>query len=456
MAPPSRPRELLQRYLEAYEEAKRAGRAPLGAYVGQGKPGCVSHVAQVMGTPLSNARIALLAAGVPEKDTLPPGEALRRFLAQPPAPAPAPAPPPVPPTPEERADVARLKRELAAARTALEHADAAMAQDQDRRSFARHLAENPMPTPEWAVRVPAGEDSPGVPVLLLSDWHIGETVDPAQLHGANAFNAEIAEARVRRLLDRVLHLAFHHVKHPRYAGIVVVLGGDFVSGWLHEELFRSDWCAPTTAANWCVSRLHAILARLAAAFGRVHVVAVDGNHGRLTKKPLVKGGATACFDNLIYEALADRLREDARLTWDIPESGDTIVQVAGTRLLVMHGHRLGVKGGDGIIGSLGPITRGAIKTGRAERSIGRDFDVLVLGHYHQSIWQPGAGIVVNNSLKGYDEYARNELRAPFSTPSQLLFFCHPRFGPNLPFDIFLEDRMARDPVRFVALAEAGS
>ena len=333
----------------------------------------------------------------------------------------------------------------------LAEADAKAAQADQFRALSAELHDSPQAPPKWSVRVPAGKDTPGVPVLMLSDWHIGETVDSAQVHGCNEFNAAIADRRVKSVIDRVLHLAFHHVKTPEYPGIVVVLGGDFVSGWLHEELFRSDWCAPPTAANWCVSRLHAALVRLADAFGKVHAVCVPGNHGRLTRKPMAKGGATSCFDHAIYEALADRLRADARITWQIPASGDALFQVSGTRFLATHGHTLGVKGGDGLIGSLGPIMRGAIKTGRAERSLGRDFDVLLLGHFHQAIWQPHSGLIVNGTLKGYDEYSLQQ-RYSFAPPTQSLFFVHPRFGPNLPFNVFCDEPKQREQVKFVAVA----
>jgi predicted phosphodiesterase len=353
--------------------------------------------------------------------------------------------------PEERVRWQNLEAKVRELTKQLAEADAKAAQADKFRALSAELHDSPQAAPKWAVRVPAGKDSPGVPVLMLSDWHIGEVVDPAQVHGANEFNAQVAERRVKSVIDRVLHLAFHHVKTPQYPGIVVVLGGDFVSGWLHEELFRSDWCAPPTAANWCVSRLHAALVRLADAFGKAHVVCVPGNHGRLTKRPMAKGGATSCFDHAIYEALADRLKADARITWQIPASGDALFQVAGTRFLAMHGHELGVKGGDGLIGALGPIMRGAIKTGRAERSLGRDFDVLLLGHFHQAIWQPHSGLVVNGTLKGFDEYSRMQ-RYSFAPPTQTLFFVHPRFGPNLPFNVFCDEPKQREQVKFVAVA----
>lgn len=352
---------------------------------------------------------------------------------------------------EERVRFKSLEARVRDLTRQLAEADARAAQADKFRALSAELHDSPQAAPRWSVRVPAGKDSPGVPVLMLSDWHIGEVVDPAQVHGANEFNAQVAERRVKSVIDRVLHLAFHHARTPENSGIVVVLGGDFVSGWLHEELFRTDWCAPTQAANWCASRLHAALVRLAEAFGKAHVVCVPGNHGRLTKRPMAKGGATSCFDHAIYEALADRLRDDARITWQIPASGDALFQVAGVRFLAMHGHELGVKGGDGLIGALGPIMRGAIKTGRAERSLGRDFDVLLLGHFHQAIWQPHSGIVVNGTLKGFDEYSRAQ-RYSFQPPTQTLFFVHPRFGCNLQFNVFCDEPTERQQVKFVAVA----
>lgn len=359
--------------------------------------------------------------------------------------------PAAPMTVQDRVAFKNLEAKLREVTRQLAEADARAAQADRFRALSAELHDSPQAAPRWSVRVPAGKDTPGVPVLMLSDWHIGEVVDPAQVHGANEFNAQVAERRVKSVIDRVLHLAFHHVKTPEYPGIVVVLGGDFVSGWLHEELFRSDWCAPPQAANWCASRLHAALVRLAEAFGKAHVVCVPGNHGRLTKRPMAKGGATSCFDHAIYEALADRLRDDARITWQIPASGDALFQVAGVRFLAMHGHELGVKGGDGLIGALGPIMRGAIKTGRAERSLGRDFDVLLLGHFHQAIWQPHSGIVVNGTLKGFDEYSRAQ-RYSFQPPTQTLFFVHPRFGCNLQFNVFCDEPAERQQVKFVAVA----
>ena len=73
----------------------------------------------------------------------------------------------------------------------------------------------------------------------------------------------------------------------------------------------------------------------------------------------------------------------------------------------------------------------------------------MLHHFHQALWLPSAGIIVNGTLKGYDEWARLN-RFAYAPPTQWLWFSHPRFGPNLPFDIRLEDpRETREAVHFV-------
>jgi predicted phosphodiesterase len=282
--------------------------------------------------------------------------------------------------------------------------------------------------------------SPGVPMFLWSDWHVGEFVDPEQVYGYNEFNIEIAKRRVERLVNKSIDLATTHVTHPDYEYAVVILGGDFVSGWLHEELVATDCCTPLQAARYAIQMLWGALQRMADAFKRLTVVCVPGNHGRLMKRPPAKLGAYQAFDWLIYGALQDFFLSDTRMSFIVPAEGDVVLNVAGTRYLIMHGHELGVKGGDGLIGSIGPMMRGRLKAGRANASLGRDFDVLVLGHFHQSIWLPGSGLIVNNSLIGYSEYGR-QMRFVATPPSQTMWFSHEKYGPIRGDQIFLEDNV---------------
>lgn len=122
----------------------------------------------------------------------------------------------------------------------------------------------------------------------------------------------------------------------------------------------------------------------------------------------------------------------------IPSEADAYFQVYGTRFLLTHGDSLGVKGGDGIIGALGPVARGVVKVGTSERQIGRDFDYMLMCHYHQLLWLPN--VIVNGCVKGYDEYARLGLRVPYSPPAQALFFVHPEHGITARWPVYLEPR----------------
>ena len=133
---------------------------------------------------------------------------------------------------------------------------------------------------------------------------------------------------------------------------------------------------------------------------------------------------------------------DAILTLRLTPFGEFVTESAGTPhaagILLTHGDRMGVKGGDGIIGALGPIARGAIKIGNSYRHVGVDFDFILGGHYHQLFWLPNA--IFNGCVKGYDEYARLVLRAGYERPTQALFFVHPEHGITARWAVYLEGR----------------
>lgn len=150
----------------------------------------------------------------------------------------------------------------------------------------------------------------------------------------------------------------------------------------------------------------------------------------------MKGRVYTNYDWSIYCTLERDFRKDNRIRFFVPSESDAHFTLFGHRFLLTHGDSLGTKGGDGIIGALGPIMRGALKVGRSEAQIGREFDTLLIGHWHQYIALPG--LVVNGSLKGYDEFTRLALRAPYARPTQALLFAHPEHGITAQWPIYLE------------------
>ena len=292
--------------------------------------------------------------------------------------------------------------------------------------------------PKWLERAYTKSAHPGIPMAMWSDWHWGEVVQEEEVGGVNKFNPEIAKTRLRKLVDKTIFLIDRMGKLD-YPGIVVCLGGDMISGDIHEELqdTNADYIQQTLLE--LQDELAAALLRIADRFGKVFVPCVVGNHGRMTKKPRMKGRVYTSFEWNLYHQLKRHFASDARFRFLIPGETDAYFTVLGHRFLLTHGDSLGVKGGDGIIGALGPIARGTFKVGRSEAQIGRDFDTMVIGHWHTYIPRSEAvPVIVNGTLKGYDEFARLALRVPYSRPSQALWFVYEEHGIGEQWQVFLE------------------
>ena len=276
-------------------------------------------------------------------------------------------------------------------------------------------------------------------MVFWSDWHWGEVVAREQVGGVNTFNRKVAETRVQRLVAHTIDLCKNHMTNPNYPGIVVCLGGDFITGAIHEELAVTNWGTVQQQFIEVQGQLEAALRTIADAFGKVFVVGVVGNHGRDTIKPRFKNRVYENYEWNLYCQLERTFKADKRFLFQVPGETDAFFTVYGHRFLLTHGDCLGVGGGDGIIGALGPITRGTVKVGRSEAQIGRDFDTLLMGHWHTYIPRGEAvNVIVNGTLKGYDEYARLKLRVPYSRPSQALWFMHPEHGVTAQWNIYLE------------------
>ena len=289
--------------------------------------------------------------------------------------------------------------------------------------------------PKWLRRRKVGADHIGTPCLLISDLHLDEVVNPAEIGGANAYDRDIAEARLRRTLEGVEKVAHHHLKGVAYDGAALLLGGDLFTGDIHEELTETNADTMIGSLVWWLDRLHAFVAGYVEMFGRVHVWGVVGNHGRTTRKPRAKLRVRTNFDWLLYRMLARDFAGDDRVTFTIPESSDVTLQVHDTTFLFTHGDQF--RGGTGISGMMAPLMLGRHRKDRRESALDRSFDWLVMGHWHQLM--VGQGLIVNGALKGYDEYAYVSNFVP-EPPAQAFWITTPEHGVTFTAPIFPADR----------------
>lgn len=297
------------------------------------------------------------------------------------------------------------------------------------------LAEATPEVPEWLVENKASRSSPGVPTLFASDWHWSEVVYPKQVAGLNEYNLAIAQARARAMVNGAIDLLRAHMVNPEYPGIVFALGGDMVSGGIHEELLATDEVEimPTVldlfgVLIWCIETL-------ANEFGRVFLPCVTGNHGRSTKKIRAKGRAYTSYDWLLYQFLAKYFEKDKRISFLIPDGPDCSYRVYNHRYLLTHGDQ--ARGGDGVIGMLGPVIRMDHRKRSRASQIDQSYDTMLLGHFHQLTQL--RRLIINGSLKGYDEYA-NQNNFGYEPPQQALWMTHPRYGITFSMPVQVEKK----------------
>lgn len=309
-------------------------------------------------------------------------------------------------------------------------------------ALAQEVADAPMP--KWLAEGGYPKGGPGVPTLFLSDWHWAEKVRAAEVGGVNKYDLPTAQASAVRTFEGAVDLATNHMVRPEYPGIVVPLGGDFIDfllGVQHTSEEPNELLVRESMRD-LAGYMVAGLIRLADVFGHVFVPAVPGNHGRLTKRMPTKQTAATNLDSIFYDKLQDRLAHDGRITFAISRGSDIRYRVYGHTYLLTHGYQF--RGGDGIIGAIGPIVRGDKKFRARNSQITRDYDTLLIGHWHQ--FMPLPGVIVNGSLKGYDEYAyQNGFQ--FQPPMQAFWFTHPDRGITCywPIQCRSKVRMAPNP-----------
>jgi len=280
--------------------------------------------------------------------------------------------------------------------------------------------------PKWTSpkRRPASKHI-AAPVLLLSDWHFGEVVDPRTMSGYNAYNDEIANVRWERVLHQTPEMLKRHLNGYQMPYLVAALMGDMVSGDIHDELARTnEFTTPETITRW-VPRIAAGLRFLADETGidRIVVPCVDGNHDRLDKRTPMKRRAESSFTWLIYHMVAMMLDDDDRFHFAISRSSDVRVPIYDENHLFVHGD--GARGGGGIGGIWPPIMRYVTKLRNSQQAQGLPIDHVNMGHWHQYV--TGRGWLVNGSGKGYDEYARRMSFEP-ERPQQALYAVAPDRG----------------------------
>ncbi|MGO8847257.1 MAG: hypothetical protein ACLQFI_18365 [Methylocella sp.] len=295
------------------------------------------------------------------------------------------------------------------------------------------LAVNELQLPKW-VYAPKTAKAPGVPKIMISDLHWGERVRREQVGGVNEYDLAIAHRRLRFVIETTISLSKILDPSMSYPGIVMPLGGDMVSGNIHDELAASNELNTMPTLLDLYRQLVPAIRLMADTFGNVFLPCVSGNHDRDTKKTWSKDRNHTSFGWLLYQFLASSFADDKRVTFYIPDGSDALYRIFNTRYCLTHGDQF--RGGDGIIGPLGPITRGEQKKNTRNAAVGNDYDVMEFGHFHKRLLS--ARLRGNGTLKGYDEYAADN-NFGYEPPSQNFWITHPDHGITFDAPVYCDN-----------------
>lgn len=327
-----------------------------------------------------------------------------------------------------REEVRRLKRGL---RSALEHRE----QETQYQQFVARAAAQKLEAPAWLKPdAKARKRQPAIISAFLSDCHFDEKVDRAQVEGANGYDRAIGRRRLEKFFVKAVRVARHYLSGLDYSGMVLPLGGDILSGIIHEELRETNEAHALESVMHWSNLLAGGVRYLADEFGTVYVPCVVGNHGRLDRKPRAKGRVQDNLDWLVYRLIQDYLKADRRITVEVSDSADLTFTVFRTRYRLSHGDQF--RGGSGIAGLLSPLMIGDHRKRKRSTALGKPYEWLLMGHWHQYV--PGVkGVVVNGSLKGYDEYAYVN-NYDYEPPQQAFWITDPDRGMTIRAPILVD------------------
>ena len=256
-------------------------------------------------------------------------------------------------------------------------------------------------------------------LLCFSDWHIGETVDPNTINNINLYTKEIAKERALSLFSKCKH----NIKKQIDMGnnvekIVVWLGGDFISGYIHPELEESNSMSPTEESIFLVSLLKEGFNMLSSLFLPITVITSYGNHGRTTMKKRHSTGAINNFEYLVYRLLKDNIILPVD-EWLVSESSYSFLNIYNKVIRFHHGDN--IRSGGRIT-----FTSSVLKKIK-ELDEHKPCDLDIFGHFHSLHFNQK--FITNGSLVGPSAFSYN-LGFPPEPPQQALIYLsntHPSF-----------------------------
>jgi len=239
-------------------------------------------------------------------------------------------------------------------------------------------------------------------ITQFGDGHFDEIVNPNVTNGLNEYNPEIARKRTERYASRLIYmLRLYKRAGIKINNLVLHLVGDFISGWIHEELVQTNAMSPVQATLFAEELLIKCIKTIGEYEGlnKIVIVCNTGNHSRITKRNQFKNSVETSFEYLSYKHIEEHFKNNGyqNIEFIIPVSPIIYYKVYDKMNLFTHGNRFQYQGG------IGGIEVPLKKWLHRENTV-MPFDMAWMGHWHQYLC--GTKIRINGPVIGYNEMGR--------------------------------------------------
>lgn len=267
-------------------------------------------------------------------------------------------------------------------------------------------------------------------IICATDWHVEQTVSKAAVNGLNRFNLSIARKRVEKLWQKAVFWLNHARGISNIEDAILWLGGDFISGYIHDELVEGNSLSPTEAIleskRLITSGIEHILKH--SNLKSLTIVTNYGNHGRTTQKYRVATAHRNSYEWAMYKGIEAEYSSNPRVQVRVSNGYHNLVDMYGFRLRFHHGDYIKYNGGVG--GLAIPVNKAISAWDKGEHA---DFDVF--GHWHQFLRTPKFLSV--GCLVGYDEFALS-IKADYQPPTQAFIVIDKDRGVVTAEQLFVE------------------
>jgi hypothetical protein len=252
--------------------------------------------------------------------------------------------------------------------------------------------------------LPSGKSQDeAIAISTISDVHIEEPVVKSVVNNLNEYNITIATERVTRYFKRLLYMINQSRKAGYYIDTLVLgLLGDFITGYIHEELEEANELTPPEATLLVQELLIKGIKFLSenGKLKRIIIPCIPGNHGRTTTRKRYTTGYKNSYEWLMYnniKKIFDYYGKHENVEFVIAESEFVYLDLFGKINKFSHGDHFKYQGGIG--GLEVPLKKWVLRENAVIKT-----DMSWIAHWHQYIVLNK--VRVNSSVIGYNSYAR--------------------------------------------------